>query len=66
MPSPQPRSRTRVGGVIYSDWTTASPDFRIKPAIRVKSPFSHNSLFAFMTAFFFPFEIRDSPPEELH
>ena len=53
VPSPQPRSKTRSGVVIPRDLTTASPDCRIKAAISVKSPFSHNALFGFMIASFY-------------
>src|SRR3989344_5621896 len=48
VPSPQPRSNTLIGGVTPRDETTASPDCRIKAAISVKSPFSHNALFGFI------------------
>src|SRR5262245_41185355 len=48
VPSPQPRSKTRSGGAIPSDSTTTSPDWRMKAAISVKSPFSHNALFGFI------------------
>ena len=52
VPSPHPRSRTRIGKwrLNWSNklWTNSSPDSLIIEAIRVKSPFSHNALFGFM------------------
>src|SRR3954464_10865997 len=48
VPSPQPRSSTRAGGVTPSDATRASPESRMKAAISVKSPFSQSALFGFM------------------
>src|SRR5262245_35407033 len=47
VPSPQPRSKTLSGGVMPRDFTRASPDCRMRAAISVKSPFSHNALFGF-------------------
>src|SRR5580765_5898967 len=48
VPSPHPRSKTRMEGLIARELTTASPDSRMNAAISVKSPFSHNALFGFM------------------
>src|SRR3989344_4594042 len=53
VPSPQPRSKTRSGVVIPRDLTSASPDWRMKAATAVKSPFSHNALFGFIFLFSF-------------
>ena len=50
VPSPQPRSRTRSGGLIPREFTRASPDSRMKAAMAVKSPFSHKALFGFAAA----------------
>ena len=36
------------GGAMPRDSTTASPECRMKAAISVKSPFSHNALFGFI------------------
>src|SRR4051812_14294929 len=44
---------------------TASPDWRMKPAISVKSPFSHNALFGFMKAPFSGPTLCGEPCSEL-
>src|SRR6185369_992199 len=47
VPSPEPRSRTFVPGLIPSERMSSSPLWRIVAAMRVKSPFSHSALFGF-------------------
>jgi hypothetical protein len=48
VPSPQPRSSTRRPSAMPRSLTSASPLSRMLAAMRVKSPFSHSSLFAFI------------------
>src|SRR5277367_4211577 len=50
VPSPHPRSRTLSRLAIPSVPTSASPLSRMLDAIRVKSPFSHSTLFGFMAS----------------
>src|SRR3954463_6764578 len=51
VPSPQPRSRTRIPGLIPRFRTSDSPLSRMVAAIRVKSPFSHRALFGLIGVF---------------
>src|SRR5688572_566740 len=51
VPSPQPRSRTRISLVIPSCETNASPLSRMLSAMRVKSPFSQSALLGFAVTF---------------
>src|SRR5579871_1590793 len=48
VPSPEPRSRTLMPGLIPRSLTSASPLALMLSAMRVKSPFSHRSLFGFI------------------
>ena len=45
VPSPQPRSSTRVPARMPIRSTSSAPASRIEPAMRVKSPFSHSARF---------------------
>ena len=52
----------RSGGAIPMELASDSPDCRMKEAISVKSPFSHNILFGFMVGNLYHAYTHDSCP----